>query len=65
MPVANRDWWQRKLERNKERDREADEALATAGWAAIRIWEHEDALEAADRVEQAVRCRTSGSGART
>jgi DNA mismatch endonuclease, patch repair protein len=58
MPVANRDWWRSKLERNKERDREADDALARAGWMVLRIWEHEDARDAADRVEQAVRGRT-------
>jgi DNA mismatch endonuclease (patch repair protein) len=55
MPAANREWWKRKLQRNTERDRDADEALARAGWATVRIWEHEDALQAADRVEQAVR----------
>src|SRR5262245_33463041 len=42
MPAANRDWWRQKLERNKERDREAEKALAQAGWACIRVWEHED-----------------------
>jgi DNA mismatch endonuclease (patch repair protein) len=57
MPAANREWWQKKLERNKERDRQTDEALAVAGWTSVRIWEHEDALEAADRVEKAVRTK--------
>lgn len=54
MPAANREWWRQKLERNKERDREAEKALAKAGWASIRVWEHENVREAADRVEQAV-----------
>jgi DNA mismatch endonuclease (patch repair protein) len=52
MPTSNRQWWQEKLERNKRRDIETDEALATAGWRVVRVWEHEDSAEAADRVER-------------
>lgn len=55
MPAANRAWWRAKLERNKERDRQAGEALTSAGWTAVRIWEHEDTSEAADRIERTVR----------
>jgi DNA mismatch endonuclease (patch repair protein) len=52
MPASNREWWERKLDGNKRRDRLADESLAVAGWVAVRIWEHEDVVEAADRVER-------------
>jgi G:T-mismatch repair DNA endonuclease (very short patch repair protein) len=38
--------WDPKLRRNVERDRAADMALAAAGWAVVRVWEHEP-LEAA------------------
>jgi DNA mismatch endonuclease (patch repair protein) len=55
MPASNRDWWHEKLERNKARDREADEALAAAGWRVVRVWEHETAREAADRIERMLR----------
>jgi DNA mismatch endonuclease (patch repair protein) len=37
------------------RDREADNALAAAGWTVIRVWEHEDPIEAAKRIEAVVR----------
>lgn len=57
MPAANRDWWQKKLDRNKTRDRQTDEALVAAGWAVVRVWEHEDTMVAADRVERALRGR--------
>jgi DNA mismatch endonuclease (patch repair protein) len=60
MPASNRHWWRQKLERNRERDRRTDAALTAAGWRVVRVWEHEHAVEAADRIEQAV--RGSGDG---
>jgi DNA mismatch endonuclease (patch repair protein) len=56
-PKANADWWRRKLEANVRRDRLTDAALTDAGWLVIRIWEHESPVEAADRIERAVRAR--------
>ena len=45
-PAVNVWYWEPKLRRNTERDRAADAALAEAGWAVVRVWEHES-LEAA------------------
>lgn len=56
-PIHNAGWWEAKLRRNVERDRATDQALAEAGWLVIRIWEHEDAVSAADKVETEVRAR--------
>jgi DNA mismatch endonuclease (patch repair protein) len=56
-PKANAEWWERKLDRNQERDRETDRVLLEQGWEVVRIWEHEDPVAAADRVEAAVRDR--------
>ncbi len=56
-PRANAEWWEQKLSRNRERDAETDRALRENGWEVVRIWEHEDPVEAADRVEGAVRSR--------
>jgi DNA mismatch endonuclease (patch repair protein) len=53
-PKANAEWWDRKLARNRERDRETDQALAEQGWTVVRIWEHEDPVAAADRVVEAL-----------
>jgi DNA mismatch endonuclease (patch repair protein) len=41
VPKNNRDWWQAKLEGNRERDERKDAALAERGWLAIHFWEHE------------------------
>lgn len=56
-PKTNADYWEPKLERNVERDRETDRLLAESGWLSIRIWEHEDPDIAAQRVTRAVRSR--------
>jgi DNA mismatch endonuclease (patch repair protein) len=53
-PKANSAWWKAKLDRNSERDRETDQVLVAAGWTVIRVWEHEDPVEAAVRVKAAV-----------
>jgi DNA mismatch endonuclease (patch repair protein) len=45
-PAVNVWYWEPKLRRNAERDRLADAALAAAGWAVVRVWEHES-LDAA------------------
>jgi DNA mismatch endonuclease, patch repair protein len=53
-PKSNAEWWKRKLDRNRERDRETDQVLREHGWQVVRIWEHEDPVAAADRVEEAI-----------
>lgn len=40
-PKQNRKFWDVKIARNKERDREVTRALRKAGWTVIRIWEHQ------------------------
>lgn len=40
-PATNTDYWNPKLERNAARDRRNTEALTSAGWTVIRIWEHD------------------------
>jgi DNA mismatch endonuclease, patch repair protein len=55
VPRANKPWWEEKLARTTARDRRNDRILAAAGWTVIRVWEHEDARVAADRVERLVR----------
>jgi DNA mismatch endonuclease (patch repair protein) len=55
LPKSNHDWWREKLEANVRRDRDTDERLRAAGWSVVRVWEHEDAVGAADRIEASVR----------
>ncbi len=58
-PKANADWWRTKLEATVCRDRDTDATLAAAGWCVVRVWEHEPALETADRVAEAYSSRTA------
>jgi DNA mismatch endonuclease (patch repair protein) len=56
-PKNNAAWWTAKLEANKTRDADTDRRLEEAGWAVVRIWEHEDPAAAARRVAEAVALR--------
>jgi len=56
-PETNRGYWEPKLRRNRERDREATAALIAEGWVVVRVWEHEPPKGAATTVETAVRSR--------
>ena len=55
LPKANAEWWQDKLQSNRDRDRDTDRRLADAGWHVLRAWEHEDPEEVADRVQDRLR----------
>ena len=59
-PKSNGPWWRDKLATNVRRDRDTDERLAEAGWAVVRVWEHEDPAAAAARVADLVRRRQTG-----
>ena len=57
--ATNVAFWKEKVERTRERDRETDRLLSEAGWTVIRIWEHEERVEAAARVVAVVRAARS------
>jgi len=40
-PATNPHFWEKKINRNVERDRLVDRELASKGWKVKRIWEHE------------------------
>ena len=56
-PKRNADWWDAKIKRNQARDADTDRRLRDLGWLPVRVWEHENPREAADRVEAIVRMR--------
>ncbi|MFG1809244.1 very short patch repair endonuclease [Streptomyces sp. NPDC049040] len=56
-PRNNADFWREKIEKNRARDRDTDSRLAEAGWASVRVWEHEAAAAAAERISVLVRDR--------
>ena len=41
MPANNREFWKKKLNGNKKRDRKVNRQLSAEGWNVLRIWEHE------------------------
>lgn len=57
LPRNNSTWWRSKLEANKARDERIDLELRAAGWAPVRVWEHEDMAVAADAIAALVRSR--------
>jgi DNA mismatch endonuclease (patch repair protein) len=57
QPRANSSYWQDKIATNQRRDRDTDRQLEAAGWMVIRIWEHENLIDAASRIEDAIHRR--------
>lgn len=56
-PASNKAYWLPKIERNVQRDREADRALRQARYRVIRIWEHvvdRDPARAVSKIEKAL-----------
>ena len=52
-PSSNKEYWQMKVERNRDRDQRVSKECAKLGWTVLRIWEHEilkNAERAAARV---------------
>jgi DNA mismatch endonuclease (patch repair protein) len=41
IPATRTDFWERKIARNKERDKEVNRHYKKEGWQIIRVWEHE------------------------
>lgn len=46
-PRTNSRYWNAKIAINQTRDREQTAALEDAGWAVVRVWEHDDPAAAA------------------
>lgn len=63
LPKNNREWWERKLVSNVERDDRKDSALRDQGWLPMHFWEHEDPSTVAAVLETLWRERTGRSAA--
>jgi len=50
LPRSNRQWWKTKFDRTRQRDLDTNARLKAAGWEVIRVWEHENVVEAGRRV---------------
>lgn len=60
----NSEFWTKKIESNRVRDRETERLLQEAGWEVVRVWEHENPQNAAIRVSEVVRRRRRRGGNR-
>ena len=50
--ASNKEFWQKKLARNVERDREVNDELTEAGWLVLRIWESDIKKDLAGCIKQ-------------
>ena len=50
-PRPTREWWDWKIQRNKDRDADTNRLLAEHGWRVVRVWEHEKPAEAVERAK--------------
>lgn len=39
VPKSNRDYWETKIRRNRERDTQSEAALKRDGWRVLTVWE--------------------------
>lgn len=51
-------FWQAKIAANRQRDADTNKQLESAGWVVIRVWEHDNPVEAAEHVAEVVRSRS-------
>ncbi|MET8832784.1 very short patch repair endonuclease [Micromonospora sp. NPDC004540] len=59
---TNTTYWSDKVARNQARDATTDDLLTDDGWLVIRVWEHEDPREAAERIASSVHNRRKFGG---
>lgn len=41
LPKNNQEFWAKKLQQNKDRDKLVSRELKKAGWKVVRVWKHE------------------------
>lgn len=56
-PKKNADFWREKIEANQARDADTNRRLEELDWRVVRVWSHEAAEEAAERIACIVRER--------
>jgi DNA mismatch endonuclease (patch repair protein) len=54
-PKRNAEFWSRKFDQTRDRDRLVSATLQEAGWVVVRVWEHEPPADAAARIGVLVR----------
>lgn len=54
MPKTNREYWEKKIQRNVERDTEVNKTLKEQGWNIIRVWASEIKKDPEECVERII-----------
>ena len=54
---ANAEFWRTKIRQNQKRDADTTKQLENAGWKVIRVWEHEDPINASEKIFRVVQKR--------
>jgi DNA mismatch endonuclease (patch repair protein) len=49
-PLANREYWDDKVLKNRERDAVTNAVLTQAQWTVLRFWEHEQPVSVVDKI---------------
>jgi DNA mismatch endonuclease (patch repair protein) len=49
-PKQNAAFWRRKIKANRTRDVDTNARLLNIGWTALRFWEHENPIDAAETI---------------
>jgi DNA mismatch endonuclease (patch repair protein) len=52
--VRNHEWWEKKIQRNRDRDVANDQRLIAEGWSVLRFWEHDDVDDVVEAVKRRV-----------
>jgi DNA mismatch endonuclease (patch repair protein) len=52
---TNVTYWETKIRKNRERDKETAKALSEAGWIVLRFWSHENPDTTAQTITTTVR----------
>ena len=58
--TRNAEFWDEKISGNRTRDTQTTEKLIAAGWTVIRFWEHNDPVQAAEKIERLIRQMRTG-----
>ena len=51
LPQKNREFWSKKIERNKRRDAEVTSDYSSKGWNILRVWEHDLKADFGESIE--------------
>jgi DNA mismatch endonuclease (patch repair protein) len=57
IPLTNRSFWVKKINRNRGRDKTVVRLLRQAGWLVLRIWEHELRINRDDALQKVLIAR--------